>query len=89
MLNAFSVTLVFMFRDPGLSLRSNPGLELANASAFYTLAKLHQYPREPSSTLPQTLRLDVVVILTITDMPGRSRWASSGPGSRTIFTGMR
>src|SRR5688500_2921059 len=29
--NAFSVHLLFDVGDPGLSLRSNPGLELANA----------------------------------------------------------
>jgi hypothetical protein len=29
--NAFSVESFFSFRDPGLSLSSNPGLELANA----------------------------------------------------------
>jgi len=29
--NAFSVNFIFYVHDPGLSLRSNPGLKLANA----------------------------------------------------------
>jgi hypothetical protein len=43
--NAFSVNLVFYVHDPGLSLRSNPGLKLANAfGVFSANFKLRHYP---------------------------------------------
>ena len=34
--NAFCVARFFLFRDPGLSLRSNPGLKLANAFGVWS-----------------------------------------------------
>jgi hypothetical protein len=42
--NAFSVLFLFLFASPGLSLRSNPGLKLANAFGVIIQIKLHHKP---------------------------------------------
>ncbi|HSE19247.1 MAG TPA: hypothetical protein VLB46_19450, partial [Pyrinomonadaceae bacterium] len=79
--NPFRVQNLFCFAFPGFSLRSNPGLKLANA--FGVKFKLHYCKREDSDAFQLTPKASLIAPLTPKALanfsPGLER--SDNPGS--------